>query len=100
MLIYLDHARHARQGAGARVMKSIAAPIIAGMISSTMLTLVMSIFARPLPAQTDYYNTDRGRPLQIEDAYTTERYAFELKLASVRLERVNGGQYNWDVEPE
>jgi hypothetical protein len=27
-------------------------------------------------AQTDYYNTDAGRPLRIEDAYPTERYAF------------------------
>ena len=58
------------------------------------------ISARPLVAQTDYYNTDRGRPVQIEDAYATERHAFELKLAPVRLERSNGGRYNWGVEPE
>lgn len=51
-------------------------------------------------AQTDYYNTDRGRPVQIEDAYPTERYAFELKLAPVRLERFGGGVYRWEVEPE
>jgi hypothetical protein len=58
------------------------------------------ISARPLGAQTDYYNTDRGRPVQIEDAYATERHAFELKLAPVRLERSSGGNYNWGVEPE
>ena len=51
-------------------------------------------------AQTDFYNTDRGRPVRIEDAYVTERYAFELKLAPVRLERTQGGAYNWGVEPE
>ena len=51
-------------------------------------------------AQTDFYNTDRGRPVQIEDAYVTERHAFELKLAPVRLERLNGGTYNWGLEPE
>jgi hypothetical protein len=56
--------------------------------------------ASPLQAQTDYYNTDRGRPIQVEDAYATERYAFELKLAPVRLERERGGIYNWGVEPE
>ena len=50
--------------------------------------------------QTDYYNTDRGRPVQVEDAYVTERHAFELKLAPVRLERTNGGAYNWGLEPE
>lgn len=50
-------------------------------------------------AQTDYYNTDRGRPVQIEDAYATERYAFELKLAPARVEW-SSGESSWDVEPE
>jgi len=52
-------------------------------------------------AQTDYYNTDRGRPVQIEDAYATERYAFELKLAPARVEWMAGeGVASWDLEPE
>jgi hypothetical protein len=50
-------------------------------------------------AQTDYYNTDAGRPLTIEDASATERYAFELQLAPLRLER-SRGMYRWEVEPE
>lgn len=53
-----------------------------------------------LLAQTDYYNTDRGRPITVEDAYATERYAFELQLAPLRLERTNGGLYTWGIEPE
>ncbi|MGI9040832.1 MAG: transporter [Gemmatimonadales bacterium] len=53
-----------------------------------------------MAAQTDFYNTDRNRPIQIEDAYPTERYAFELQLAPVRLERRDGGLYNWGIEPE
>lgn len=53
-----------------------------------------------LHAQTDYYNTDSGRPVLIEDAYATERYAFELQLAPLRLERQSGGAYTWGVEPE
>lgn len=60
----------------------------------------MVLAPRVLVAQTDYYNTDRGRPVEVEDAYPTERYAFELKLAPVRLERVQGGRYNWGLEPE
>lgn len=56
--------------------------------------------AAPLAAQTDYYNTDRGRPLQVEDAYPVELHAFELQMAPVRLERVEGERYNWEVEPE
>lgn len=51
-------------------------------------------------AQTDFYNTDRGRPVQIEDAYVTERYAFELKVAPVRMERASGGRYNFGLDPE
>jgi len=51
-------------------------------------------------AQTDYYNTDSRRPITVEDAYATERYAFELQLAPLRLERMRGGVYNWGVEPE
>lgn len=55
--------------------------------------------AEPARAQTDYYNTDSGRPLTIEDAAPTERYAFELQLAPIRLERTRGGIYQWEVEP-
>ena len=51
-------------------------------------------------AQTDFYKTDAGRPLTIEDASATERYAFELQLAPLRLERSRGGVYSWGVEPE
>lgn len=56
--------------------------------------------AAPAAAQTDYYNTDAGRPVRVEDAYPTERYAFELQLAPLRLEREAGGVYNWELAPE
>ncbi|HEX2081475.1 MAG TPA: transporter [Longimicrobium sp.] len=62
--------------------------------------LAMGAAARPAAAQTDYYNTDKGRPVQVEDAYAVERYAFELQLAPVRLEREGGGAYTWEVAPE
>jgi len=58
------------------------------------------LLAGDLRAQTDYYNTDAGRPVRIEDAYATERHAFELKVASLRLERERAGVYRWEVEPE
>ncbi len=59
------------------------------------------LFCAPVTAaaQTDYYNTDTGRPLTVEDASATERYAFELQLAPLRLER-SRGVYRWEVEPE
>lgn len=56
--------------------------------------------ASPLAAQTDYYNTDAGRPVRVEDAYPIERRAFELQAAPLRLERSRGGQYRWGIEPE
>jgi hypothetical protein len=56
--------------------------------------------APPIAAQTDYYNTDAGRPVRIEDASPVERHAFELQLAPVRLERVSAGVYHWELEPE
>ncbi len=51
-------------------------------------------------AQTDYYNTDAGRPVRIEDAYALERRGFELQVAPLRLERSTRGQYRWGFEPE
>lgn len=67
---------------------------------AAFVTLTALVAPHVAAAQTDFYNTDRGRPLQIEDAYPTERYAFELQLAPLRLERAQGGTYNWGVEPE
>lgn len=68
-----------------------------GVVLGTLATLLAP---RRADAQTDFYNTDRDRPVRIEDASVTERYAFELKLAPVRLERSIGGSYRWGVEPE
>jgi hypothetical protein len=68
------------------------------MTTALAISLVFAT-AGTAGAQTDYYNTDAGRPLTIEDASATERYAFELQLAPLRLER-SRGVYRWEVEPE
>ncbi len=65
-----------------------------------LIAVTSSLAVVPAAAQTDYYNTDAGRPITVEDAYATERYAFELQLAPLRLERARGGSYSWEVEPE
>jgi len=62
--------------------------------------LAMLAVPRPAHSQTDYYNTDAGRPLQIEDAHPVERRAFEIQAAPVRMERSRGGSYHWTIEPE
>jgi hypothetical protein len=68
------------------------------LIAATALAAIAH--APRAQAQTDYYNTDAGRPVRIEDAYPTERYAFELQLAPLRAERSGGGAYAWGIEPE
>ena len=84
------------------VMLSIRAHLPA--ISATRLRVAVCAAALAIPtlvrAQTDFYNTDKGRPVRIEDAYATERYAFELQLAPLRVERSRGGTYTWGLEPE
>jgi hypothetical protein len=37
--------------------------------------------------------------VQVEDAYATERYAFELKVAPARVEWMDGAT-SWEIEPE
>lgn len=64
------------------------------------LAMMAAIVPAAAQGQTDYYNTDRGRPFQVEDAYPVERRAFELQAAPLRLERGAGGVYHWSVEPE
>src|SRR5512145_2479506 len=51
-------------------------------------------------AQTDYFNTDRGRPLHVQDATAIERYAFELQAAPVRWSRATDARVVWSIEPE
>jgi hypothetical protein len=61
--------------------------------------LAFAACARPVAAQTDYYNTDAGRPIAVEDAYAIERRAVEIQLAPLRLSRGPGGVYTWALEP-
>jgi hypothetical protein len=67
---------------------------------AAVAALVLPSIARPAAAQTDYYNTDAGRPITVEDAYPIERRALELQVAPLRLERMRGGIYSWGIEPE
>jgi hypothetical protein len=77
------HTRRALSGAR---------PVAAG-------ALALALLAAPAAAQTDYYNTDHGRPLDTEDYLAVERYALELQAAPLRVERARGGSYSWGIEP-
>lgn len=64
--------------------------------------LLLTLFSPPpaLHAQTDYFNTDTGRPIRTEDAYPIERRAIELQIAPLRVERSRAGTTRWGIEPE
>ncbi len=64
------------------------------------LPVIAVLWAGSASAQTDYYNTDAGRPVKIEDAHPVERYAFEVQVAPLRMERSDDGAYHWEFEPE
>lgn len=51
-------------------------------------------------AQTDYYNLDRGRPLQTQDALVVERGAFEWQMAPFRWSFSPGVRPSVALEPE
>ena len=75
-------------------------PTKTACLATILAALLSGTGAAPLPAQTDYYNTDAGRPLQIEDAHPVERRAFEIQAAPLRFERSGSGAYRWEIEPE
>jgi hypothetical protein len=54
----------------------------------------------PASAQTDFYNLDKGRPLRVEDAYATKRYAFELKASPLTLSQMSDGTVRYRPEVE
>ena len=83
---YSTHAPIA--GSGARLPLAAAA------------SLALCILAPRAFAQTDYYNTDAGRPITVEDAYAIERRGVEIQAAPLRLERSRAGVYAWGIEPE
>ncbi|HEX6630031.1 MAG TPA: hypothetical protein VF048_03030 [Gemmatimonadaceae bacterium] len=75
-----------------------ARPAIPG-VSVGLALLALSLATSRAAAQTDYYNTDAGRPITVEDASSIELRAVELQVAPLRLERAPGGVYSWGVEP-
>lgn len=64
-----------------------------------VLAVVGWLIGGRLAAQTEYYNTDGGRPLRVEDATPTSRYAFDLHFPTARVERFASGVSRLRVEP-
>jgi hypothetical protein len=70
------------------------------LLPGLLAAMLMAMSPVQGAAQTDYYNTDAGRPLIIEDAYPVEYRGLELQVAPLRLERSSGSVYRWSIEPE
>jgi hypothetical protein len=100
-MLRLPYARPAssRRGRGGTPRSGGTAPGSRAARTGLALTL-LALSARRAAAQTDYYNTDLGRPLQVEDYLSLERYGLELQAAPLRVERARGGTYTWGAEPE
>ena len=70
------------------------------LIRNVALAAAVAFVPAAAFAQTDYFNTDRGRPLQVQDAIPIERYAFELQAAPLRWTRSPNARVTWSIEPE
>ena len=70
------------------------------MHKSVISAIALAFLASSASAQSDFYNTDRGRPLAVEDAVVVERRAIELQAVPLRVERVLPGFTSWGIAPE
>jgi hypothetical protein len=73
--------RHPIAAAGAAFLLATALPATAG-------------------AQTDFYNLDKDRPLRVEDAYATKRFAFELKASPLTISQTRDRTVRYRPEVE
>lgn len=71
-----------------------------GRLGWAMAVLMSAGLPTRLCAQIDYRNIDDDRPTLVEDAYPVERYAFELLLFPVRVEREKSGPNVYSLVPE
>jgi hypothetical protein len=70
------------------------------ILAAAAALLLSGVLSAPACAQTDFYNLDKGRPLRVEDAYATKRYAFELKASPLTLSQTGDGTVRYRPEIE
>jgi len=66
----------------------------------SIIAAALTISVSSAAAQTDFYNTDRGRPLSVEDATVIERRVIELQAVPLRVQRAGPGLTSWGIAPE
>ena len=68
--------------------------------AASVAMLVMIAAPRTAHTQTDFFNTDGGRPLRVQDAISVEWRAIELQFAPLKFERHRNNRWQVEVEPE
>jgi hypothetical protein len=69
----------------------LGAPVASAIASVSMPGSPALFRSHLLSAQTDFYNLDKERPLRVEDAYTTKRWAFEIQGSPLTLSQDRDG---------
>ena len=65
----------------------------------TLVVLLTGGLVAAAGAQPEYRNIDGGRPVRIEDAEASARHSLDFQIAPLRLDRITGGIYRWQLEP-
>ena len=66
----------------------------------SFIPAAVSMAALSAGAQSSYRNLDGGRPVRVEDAIVTERYALEADLFNLRYDQLSGQRNRLLWEPE
>ena len=66
---------------------------------SSLIALAFCAVSTTAAAQDEYRNLEAGRPIRVSDATPTERYAFDVDLTTLRVERLSLGRYRLLYEP-
>lgn len=64
-----------------------------------LVVLLSAALGAVAGAQPEYRNIDGGRPVRIEDAEASARHSLDFQIAPLRLDRITGGIYRWQLEP-
>ena len=71
-----------------------------GTIWLLLVTPIARVVGTTLSAQTQYHHLDGGRPVRVEGADPTARYALDVDVAPFQLERLSGGTIRYRAEPK
>jgi hypothetical protein len=69
------------------------------MMRALAILAAVLLSAACVSAQTDYRNTDSGRPIRVEDTEPIEWKALEFQFTPLKLERLSPNISRWQLEP-